>query len=86
MPGAARAAASASAAVPAIHLPFHDPHGEPLESFLAVRDDIRTRLVAAVREKLVYSNVPAGLRGLGITFVVAGLMSVAFMMFSGIQL
>ena len=38
--------------VPAIHLPFHDPHGEPLESFLAVRDDIRTRLVAAVREKL----------------------------------
>jgi arsenate reductase len=38
--------------VPAIHLPFHDPHGEPIESFLAVRDDIRTRLVAAVREKL----------------------------------
>ena len=38
--------------IPAIHLPFHDPHGEPLESFLAVRDDIRTRLVAAVREKL----------------------------------
>ena len=42
--------------------------------------------MAAVREKLAYSNVPAGLRGLGITFVVAGLMSVAFMMFSGIQL
>ena len=39
-------------AIPAIHLPFHDPHGEPLESFLAVRDDIRTRLVAAVRAKL----------------------------------
>ena len=38
--------------IPAIHLPFHDPHGEPLESFLAVRDDIRTRLIAAVREKL----------------------------------
>jgi arsenate reductase len=38
--------------IPAIHLPFHDPHGEPLESFLAVRDDIRTRLVAAVRDKL----------------------------------
>jgi Na+-transporting NADH:ubiquinone oxidoreductase subunit E len=33
-----------------------------------------------------YSDVPAGLRGLGITFVTAGLMSVAFMMFSGIQL
>ena len=38
--------------IPAIHLPFHDPHGEPLESFIAVRDDIRNRLVAAVREKL----------------------------------
>ena len=38
--------------IPSIHLPFHDPHGEPLESFLAVRDDIRARLVAAVREKL----------------------------------
>ncbi|MDO9226613.1 MAG: arsenate reductase ArsC [Pseudomonadota bacterium] len=36
--------------VKSIHLPFHDPHGEPLESFIAVRDDIRTRLVAAVRE------------------------------------
>ena len=42
--------------------------------------------MAAVREKLAYSNPPAGLRGIGITFVVAGLMSVAFMMFSGIQL
>jgi arsenate reductase len=38
--------------IPAIHLPFHDPHGEPLESFIAVRDDIRKRLVAAVCEKL----------------------------------
>ena len=38
--------------VRAIHLPFHDPHGEPLESFLAVRDDIRSRLVSAVREAL----------------------------------
>ena len=42
--------------------------------------------MAAVREKLRYSNVPAGLKGLGITFVTAGLMSIAFMMFSGIQL
>ncbi len=42
--------------------------------------------MAAVREKLSYSNPPAGLRGIGITFVVAGLMSIAFMMFSGIQL
>lgn len=38
--------------IPAIHLPFHDPHGEPLESFLAVRDDIRTRLVDAVKQTL----------------------------------
>jgi arsenate reductase len=38
--------------VPAIHLPFHDPHGEPLESFVRVRDDIRARLVPAVREAL----------------------------------
>lgn len=42
--------------------------------------------LAAIREKLAYSNVPAGLRGLGITFITAGLMSLAFMMFSGIQL
>lgn len=35
-----------------IHLPFHDPHGEPLASFIAVRDDIRARLVPAVREAL----------------------------------
>ena len=38
--------------VPRIHLPFHDPHGEPLESFLRVRDDIRARLVPAVRAAL----------------------------------
>jgi Na+-transporting NADH:ubiquinone oxidoreductase subunit E len=42
--------------------------------------------MAAVREKLAYSNVPAGLKGLGITFITAGLMSLAFMVFSGIQL
>lgn len=38
--------------VRSIHLPFHDPHGEPLESFIRVRDDIRARLVPAVREAL----------------------------------
>jgi Na+-transporting NADH:ubiquinone oxidoreductase subunit E len=42
--------------------------------------------MAAVREKMRYSNVPDGLKGLGITFVTAGLMSLAFMVFSGIQL
>lgn len=35
-----------------IHVGFHDPHGEPLESFIAVRDDIRARLVPAVRAAL----------------------------------
>lgn len=38
--------------VPRLHLPFHDPHGEPLESFIAVRDEIRARLIPAVREAL----------------------------------
>jgi arsenate reductase len=38
--------------VPSIHLPFHDPHGEPLESFIGMRDDIRARLVPVVREAL----------------------------------
>jgi Na+-transporting NADH:ubiquinone oxidoreductase subunit E len=42
--------------------------------------------IAAIREKMAYSDVPLGLRGLGITFVTAGLMSIAFMVFSGIQL
>lgn len=37
---------------PNIHLPFHDPHGEPLASFITVRDDIRARLVPAVRAAL----------------------------------
>lgn len=35
-----------------IHVGFHDPHGEPLESFVAVRDEIRARLVPAVRAAL----------------------------------
>ncbi len=43
-------------------------------------------LMAGIREKMRYSNVPAGLRGLGITFITAGLMALAFMLFSGIQL
>lgn len=42
--------------------------------------------LAAIREKMAYSNVPAGLRGLGITFITAGLMAIGFMSFSGIQL
>jgi Na+-transporting NADH:ubiquinone oxidoreductase subunit E len=42
--------------------------------------------LAAIREKLRYSNVPAPLRGLGATFIIVGLMSIGFMAFSGIQL
>jgi Na+-transporting NADH:ubiquinone oxidoreductase subunit E len=42
--------------------------------------------LAAIREKLRYSNVPPPLRGLGLTFIIVGLMSVGFMAFSGIQL
>lgn len=42
--------------------------------------------LAGIREKMKYSDVPIGLRGLGITFMIAGLMAMAFMAFSGIQL
>jgi len=42
--------------------------------------------MAAIRYKLRYSNVPAGLRGLGITMLTTGLMAIAFMAFAGIQL
>ena len=42
--------------------------------------------LAAIREKLAYSHVPAPLKGLGITFIVTGLMAIAFLSFSGIQL
>ena len=42
--------------------------------------------IAAIREKLQYSDVPAPLKGLGITFIVTGLMGVAFMSFMGIKL
>ena len=42
--------------------------------------------LAGVREKLKYSDIPAGLRGLGITFIVVGLMALGFLAFSGIQL
>jgi Na+-transporting NADH:ubiquinone oxidoreductase subunit E len=42
--------------------------------------------LAGIREKLEYSDVPSGLKGLGITFVTVGLMAIAFLGFSGIQL
>ncbi len=42
--------------------------------------------LAAIREKMRYSNVPPALRGLGITFLLVGLMAIGFMAFSGVQL
>ncbi|MCC8062645.1 MAG: NADH:ubiquinone reductase (Na(+)-transporting) subunit E [Rikenellaceae bacterium] len=42
--------------------------------------------MAAIREKLTYSNVPKPLKGVGITFIITGLMGIAFMIFLGIQL
>jgi Na+-transporting NADH:ubiquinone oxidoreductase subunit E len=42
--------------------------------------------LAGIREKMKYSDVPPGLRGLGITFITVGLMALAFMSFGGIQL
>jgi Na+-transporting NADH:ubiquinone oxidoreductase subunit E len=42
--------------------------------------------IASIREKIAYSNVPKPLKGLGITFVITGLMAIAFMSFSGIKL
>jgi Na+-transporting NADH:ubiquinone oxidoreductase subunit E len=42
--------------------------------------------IAAIREKIKYSNVPPALRGLGITFIITGLMAIAFMTFMGIKL
>ncbi len=42
--------------------------------------------IAAIREKITYSNVPAPLSGLGITFIATGLMGIAFMSFMGIKL
>jgi len=43
-------------------------------------------VLAGIREKLKYSDIPQGLRGLGITFITVGLMSLGFMSFGGISL
>ena len=43
-------------------------------------------LLAGIREKLKYADIPAGLRGLGSTFLVVGLMGLGFMSFSGVSL
>lgn len=38
--------------IPSVHLPFHDPHGEPLESFVRVMNEIRAKLVPEVAQRL----------------------------------
>ena len=42
--------------------------------------------IAAIREKLRYSKVPKGLQGVGISFIITGLMGIAFMAFMGIKI
>lgn len=37
--------------IPSIHMPFHDPHGEPLESFAKVRDEIRAKLIPELKQR-----------------------------------
>jgi arsenate reductase len=37
--------------IPSIHMPFHDPHGEPMESFIRVRDEIRARLIPELKQR-----------------------------------
>ena len=44
--------------IPSIHMPFHDPHGEPMESFVKVRDEIRTRLIPELRQRFSIENLP----------------------------
>ena len=43
-------------------------------------------MMAAIRERLLYSHIPAALKGPGIAFIITGLMGIAFMIFSGIKL
>ena len=52
----------------------------------AVHGALAIVLLAAIREKLKYADAPAGLNGLPLTFITAGLMAIGFMSFSGIQL
>ncbi len=54
--------------------------GSGIGGFLAIL------AIAAIREKIAYSNVPAPLKGLGITFIITGLMAIGFMSFMGIEL
>ena len=46
--------------IPSVHLPFHDPHGEPLESFVQVMNEIRAKLVPVVAQRLNVQHVNEG--------------------------
>ena len=46
--------------IPSVHLPFHDPHGEPLESFVRVMNEIRTKLVPVVAQRLNVQSTDEG--------------------------
>ena len=61
-------------------LSFGFPAGSGIGWWLAII------LMAAIREKITYSNVPAPLRGAGITFILTGLMGIAFMIFKKVRL
>ena len=61
--------------LPRIHLPFHDPHGETLESFIRVRDEIRARLIPAVKARLA-----SGMSSLARRKVTAEALGTAFLL------
>ena len=65
--------------IPSLGLAFNYGISSGIGWFLAIL------AIAAIREKIRYSSVPPALRGLGITFIITGLMGVAFMSFSGIE-
>ena len=63
--------------IPSLGLAFNYGVSSGIGWFLAII------AIAAIREKIRYSNVPAPLRGLGITFIITGLMAIGFMSFGG---
>ena len=68
-----------------------EPRGQPIQLLTGLKSDGGCSISADGRsivfvEKIRYSNVPAPLRGVGITFIVTGLMGIAFMTFMGIKL
>ena len=54
-------------------------------AYFEVLSSVFIVMMAAIREKTTYSQIPAALKGPGIAFIITGLMGIAFMIFSGIQ-